>query len=89
MLEEKIIIMSPEESKKMHFDIERGKCFPPSWTGGGLTSRYNPLDFERTHCAYAPKGYDCGKARVGPLGGKSHAPTCSECGYHPSNKLMR
>lgn len=88
MLEEKIIIISESESKKFHFNPEKGKSFPPSCTGGGIISRHNPSDFEREHCGYAPKGYDCSNTRTGPLGGKSHAPTCAECTYHPSNTIF-
>ena len=88
MLEEKITIISPEEAKKFHFNVEKGKCFPPSCTGDGIITKYNPSDFERKHCGYAPGGYDCSTARAGPIGGKLHTPTCAECPYHSSNRLI-
>ena len=71
MLEKKVIILSEKEQEKLHFDAKKGKCFPPSWTRGGLISPYNPSDFERKHCGYAPNGFDCSKHKTGPLGGKS------------------
>lgn len=75
MLEEKI-------------DSEKGKCFPPSHTNGGVIMPYSPTKFEREHCSYAPDGHDCSKVKTGPIGGEGHTIRCGECPYHPNNCLI-